>query len=720
MYQGWKFMMVRGRPDAVSRVHRRARGLVAGAAVAAVVGAGLAVPAGASADAAPGAPVISANAEPPAGTQSCPAPSVGAPSPALGTVCSFTISPNPADVDVPTGYEVTYPFNEGPEFVTAADPGNGDSFDPVTGIATITIVVDDPVGTLTVDTVDAGNVVGPAASQTVYAHYPVNTGTSQAFGDYDGDGTPDLVAAPLESGDALANGVWFAKGGAGGSVSADARNLLINANLGTSGDGGPIDFTGAQTIPGDWCGTGETSLLVYYPQAVAPTEDRGGGYVFCGDGDSDAVRNGANLIASETSIPSVALVDTNGVAPSELVDAGDLSQIDSGVPDVISVLDDELVLSPGEGAPGMYWTDGQNGTGLCDYGSCAELTGTPSPDGTFDWDAWKVVGYPLADGRVDMYLWNPATGEMVLWTGVSAGDAANDGVWADFTTLTYTQYVIASGTGTSTWNPGANLEFQAADFNGDGVPDLWAVNPATATAVPYTAKIKGSTAKLAGGAKQSLATPAHEWELNDLTSGSANQALDSGADTADPLRNSNAGAVWTADPTFGGAVRFDGAAGYLQTYVGAPSSGAAVAAGSSFTVGAWVNPAGPGTVFAQEGTDDSSVFLAAAADGTWQFGINTAGTTAATYAQGDAGTWTSGSWAHVVLTYDASTGYLVLYVNGVRAKTVRVTGAATVDGPFVLGADQVGGVLGSYLPGEVARVVTFGTALTAQEVRHLP
>jgi hypothetical protein len=125
-------------------------------------------------------------------------------------------------------------------------------------------------------------------------------------------------------------------------------------------------------------------------------------------------------------------------------------------------------------------------------------------------------------------------------------------------------------------------------------------------------------------------------------------------------------------------------------------------------------------VFSQEGTDDSSVFLSAAADGTWKFGINTAGTTAATYAQGDAASWTAGAWSHVVITYDASTGSLILYVNGVRADTVHVSGAATVNGPFIVGANQTGGALGSYFHGAIARVVTFGTALTGYKVKMLP
>jgi len=719
--QGWKSVVRRGRPGAVPRVPRAVRGLALATAGAALAGAQVAVPVIAAADAAPGAPVIAVTAEPPAGTEACQMPSDNGPSTLeIGTVCSFTLSPNPADTSVPTGYEFSYPFNEGdPDHVTAADPGNGNTFDAATGVATITIVLTAAVGSLTVNTIGAGDQVGPATQEYLDGRDPASgVGTPQTFGDFDGDGTPDLLATPLESGDALANGIWFAKGGAGGTVSANAEDLAINAGLGTTASGGPTSFDGAQVISGDWCGTGDTSVLAYYPPSVGPSEFAGGGYVFCGNGESDAVRNavdsnGPNVISSGS------LSDSNGVNPTELIDGGNLAGTGSGIPDVLAVLDNELVLTAAF-APGGYFTDGGFGGGTCDFGDCAVLSNTPSPDGTLDWDSWKVVGYPLSDGDVDMYLWNPTTGELVLWNGVTATDAASDGVWSNYTTLDYTQYVITSGTGTSTWNRGANLELQTADLNGDGVPDLWAASPAAGTVVAYTARIDGSAAKLTADAKQRLVTPAHEWELDDLESGTANQAYDSGSDTAEMLRSSNAGATWTTDKTFGAAVRFDGASGYLQTYTGQPSLGAVVTPGSSFTIGAWVNPSGPGTVLAQDGTDDSMVYLSAAANGTWQFGINTAGTTAATYAQDEAGSWTAGTWTHVVLTYNASNGDLVLYVDGDRADTVHVSGAATTDGPFVVGANQIDGAIGSYFPGEVARVVTFDSALTTEGIKQLP
>jgi hypothetical protein len=66
-----------------------------------------------------------------------------------------------------------------------------------------------------------------------------------------------------------------------------------------------------------------------------------------------------------------------------------------------------------------------------------------------------------------MFLWNQSTGALYLWQGLTAHDNG-DGTG----TFSYTQYLISSN-----WNKGKSLTtLEAADFNGDGVPDLWAVN----------------------------------------------------------------------------------------------------------------------------------------------------------------------------------------------------------------------------------------------------
>jgi hypothetical protein len=86
-----------------------------------------------------------------------------------------------------------------------------------------------------------------------------------------------------------------------------------------------------------------------------------------------------------------------------------------------------------------------------------------------------------------MYLWDASTGALYLWENLAYN--INTGAF------TYTQYVIANGS-TTTWNKGATLTLQAADVNGDGTPDLWAVG-AGATVTAYLAILGSGTATLA-------------------------------------------------------------------------------------------------------------------------------------------------------------------------------------------------------------------------------
>ncbi len=69
-----------------------------------------------------------------------------------------------------------------------------------------------------------------------------------------------------------------------------------------------------------------------------------------------------------------------------------------------------------------------------------------------------------------MFLWNQSTDALYLWRGVTAHDNG-DGTGTGTGTLSYTQYRISSH-----WQRGKSLStLEAADLNGDGVPDLWAV-----------------------------------------------------------------------------------------------------------------------------------------------------------------------------------------------------------------------------------------------------
>ena len=95
---------------------------------------------------------------------------------------------------------------------------------------------------------------------------------------------------------------------------------------------------------------------------------------------------------------------------------------------------------------------------------------TPTPDGTADWNQWTLATLGYAGGT-GMFLWNESTGALYLWAGLTAADNG-DGTG----TLSYTQYRIAAH-----WHTGKPLAtLEAADINGDGVPDLWTVTPAGA------------------------------------------------------------------------------------------------------------------------------------------------------------------------------------------------------------------------------------------------
>lgn len=101
------------------------------------------------------------------------------------------------------------------------------------------------------------------------------------------------------------------------------------------------------------------------------------------------------------------------------------------------------------------------------YGSVIQLD-TATPTGGTDWNDWTIASALLPSGTT-MFMWNPPTGRLYLWEDVKFTDNG------DFTgTLAYTQYEVSA-----TWNKGAALStLEAADINGDGVPDLWTVTPA--------------------------------------------------------------------------------------------------------------------------------------------------------------------------------------------------------------------------------------------------
>lgn len=282
------------------------------------------------------------------------------------------------------------------------------------------------------------------------------TTATPADKDLNGDGIPDLLTVGGTSG--LASGLWLATGakdddGATGAGRVNTPAVDIGANgTGVSTNGAPSDFDGAQAITGRFTADGVQDVLIYYPSGIRA----GSGMVLKGRGDGSVLQS--QLSGNEYTISGGSLTDANGNDPVQLVNAYNGSGNNYDYPDLIAI--------SGNAAGGYYLDYYPNQNGVNNYPFPSQLN-TATPTGGTDWNNWTIATAQLSSGTA-MFLWNQSTGQLYLWEKVTFTDNG------DYTgRLAYTQYEISTN-----WNRGVALStLEAADINGDGVPDLWAVTP---------------------------------------------------------------------------------------------------------------------------------------------------------------------------------------------------------------------------------------------------
>lgn len=361
----------------------------------------------------------------------------------IGQPLSIAVSA-PSAGTVPSRYR--YQLNGGvPADVTADASGN----------ATITVTPTNRTNTLSVTSLSAGGNYGETTTIFIISDAP---STNQADGDLTGDNVPDLVTVGAQNG--FPSGLWLAPGTGEGHVSTSPTDIGVNGD-GRGSIGSSSDFDGSSVITGRFTGGAEQDVLVYFPAGPYA----GTGMIVKGSGDGSPLNpvsgNGAYIRGGS-------LQDVYGDDPVQLANAGNTSGRGTGFPDLIGI--------SGDGANGYalnLYLSGFN-AGLY-FPLALDVT---TPDGTADWNDWTIATtqLPTADGGsgTAMFLWNKATGELDLWENLAADP--------DTGSLTYTAYPVATG-----WNTGAALNLQAADANGDGVPDLWAVSEGgTVTANLFT------------------------------------------------------------------------------------------------------------------------------------------------------------------------------------------------------------------------------------------
>jgi archaellum component FlaF (FlaF/FlaG flagellin family) len=523
----------------------------------------------------------------------------------MGHQVSFSVAP-PATGSAPASYQ--YQLNDGPVQILSSSSG------------TITVTPNRSVSALTVTSVSSGGNIGATSTDT----FSVAPGTNAAAADLSGDGKADLLTVGGANG--LPAGLWLAAGSGTGQVGTHGD--------GTTGDNLPSDFAGDQAISGLFTGqagsaapsAGLQSVLAYNPST-------GTGNILFGTGDGTAIP--AQESGWEQDL--LAVEDANGSIPQQLVNAGNASGLGEPYPDLLGTAGNALTL----------YSSAQLGNYVPDsLAANLDISTTPSPDGTVDWNSWTLAAAQLSSGT-SAFLWNKSTGALYLWENLAYNGASGR--------LSYTQYVIADGS-TATWNKGAALTLQAADLAGSGVPGLWTVG-AGQVVTAYLATLGSGTATLAAQAAQTLNVPAHYWALADAASGTVTTAADS---TGTLNATGSGNAVWNdSDPQISPDVLLDGTSGKLST------SSKVLNPGQNFTVSLWAKPeAIGGIVVSQDMTQAASFKLYTdGSTGEWAFCMARSDITNPVYDCAKGGTVYLGEWAHVTITYQASTATMTLYVN---------------------------------------------------------
>ena len=650
----------------------------------------------------PGNPAVAPTTGLPTGgsTIDCPLTPTTATIPPIGSTCGFTVTPpNGATV---SGY--VYQLNDAP-------PVNISLGSDATKPVGFTLTLPGLVNTLTVSALSAGGNVG--SSTTVWFD-GATLNPPAKDGDLDHDATPDLIL-PGQTGSAFPPGLWLATGHADGTTATNAINVgTAGLWSGTPNATSPGDWTGSQTITGDFCGNGAQDVLAYFPGTYSASNPHGGGgEAVCSNANSSPLDVINPIDGSYPyGITEGTLVDSGQNAAGQVANAGNLTGKNAGDtdPDLLATIGDSLYLFQATN-PAAYTTDfDSSGKPECTM-SCADLSQQNTPDGSKDWSQWTIAS--AQDTRndspvTDLYLWNRGTGDLYLWTGLTTS-----GTFPNTTALTYAHNKITSG-----WNTGKNLTLRAADINGDGIPDLWATDPSGAT-VAYmpTALQDNPPLKTATTA---VNTADHAWLFQDINNNTAGSALSTSADSAGSLTlTGTSGAAWNTGDLYSpdailntnpdGTVNTTGT-GQLST--GGPA--VPLDTTDDFTVAARVraNALG-GTVLSQDGTNTAGFTLSAdKTSGDWQF--CTAQSDTANPAR-DCATGSPvqlGLWTALTATYNHKTGVMTLYVNGADTAMVSHSAAtAAFTGNFRIGAQCTAApcatTTGAYYTGQVADVHTW-------------
>jgi hypothetical protein len=341
------------------------------------------------------------------------------------------------------------------------------------------------------------------------------------------------------------------------------------------------------------------------------------------------------------------------------------------------------------------------------------------------------------DGLPDLWGTNTATGQVVQFASATNADGSID--WGgiggahgstNVATVSGSAYQLATVSSPGTLDADGHVNLWGIDAAGQHVV-MWSDPAANGTAAPSVqATVSSGIASSTG--------PRLSWTLgngglpgqsgsnpsaSDVVTSPGNPGqivteYDSSGNGRNGAANGNVTAVNGHD---GAAAQFDGAAGE-EIATSAP----AVDTGKSFSVSAWAKLADTSTYYpvaAQNGTVSYGFWLGYDHNlNAWALTTIQADANATTWysAAGVAGSATAGVWTHLVGVYDASSGQLELYVNGVlQPRHDAWPTPFTASGTFSIGNYLGNGTIGTGFKGGIDDVSVYGRALGSSEVTSL-
>ncbi|MFF8266427.1 ricin-type beta-trefoil lectin domain protein [Streptomyces sp. NPDC016562] len=262
------------------------------------------------------------------------------------------------------------------------------------------------------------------------------------------------------------------------------------------------------------------------------------------------------------------------------------------------------------------------------------------------------------------------------------------------------------------------------DLSGDNIPDLWAVDttqqlvsfngvgtaPNGTTVLYPTVTGVAPTSTLQGN----LNTPTYQWKLTGPT----------GTTTSTPSAGGNQYPATTTGITWPATESIEGRTTPYAAFKGAGStittSGPGIDTRKDFTLTTWAKrsastPAGETSmVVSQDGTQNSSFMLYAdGRSGQWHFAMANAQGGAwpfdYTAVTNQAARVVPDAWTRLTVVYNAGSGLMNVYVNGVLASTGHHAAATSPapSGPIVFGRYKVSGAAADVLNGGISNFAAY-------------